>query len=166
MIENRWGNIPLTLPKAVPPPTPNKNDERVKMKIPNKLYHAAPQCVVENIIAEGLKGSYGHVYAAGSPAEALTFMWFRLIDHPHHEMVDGKLRFEVTAHDSIHVWEIDTDITGKNNWDGGADHSPTFFGGARSFEHTGDIPFDALTDCRVFSREDILAAMDVAKSAK
>jgi hypothetical protein len=137
-----------------------------KLNIPTKLYHAAPMCAVENIIAEGLKGSYGLVYAAGSPAEALTFMWFRLLDHAHHELVDGKVSFELVPHESIHVWEVDTDITGKKSWDGGADHAPSFFGGARSFEHKGDIPFDALTDCRVISREVILASMDVAKSSK
>ena len=135
------------------------------MAIPKKLYHCAPQCVMDSINEHGLTANYGEVYAGGSIAEALTFMWFRLLDHPHHELVDGKLKFEMIPHNEIHVWEIDTSITGKNNWDTGADHAPTFFGNARSYTHRGDISRDALAECHIITREEIESLLEGAKNA-
>jgi hypothetical protein len=135
------------------------------MTIPKKLYHCAPQCTGDSINEKGLVSNYGEVYAGGSIAEALTFMWFRLLDHPHHELVDGKLKFEIVPHDEVHIWEIDTTATGKNNWDAGTDHSPSFFGKARSYTHRGDISRDALRDCHIITREEIESLLEGAKNA-
>jgi len=134
-------------------------------KIPSKLYHAAPQCVHEGIDEHGLQANFGEVYAGGSIAEAMAFMWFRLVDHPHHEMVDGKLKFEIEPHDEVHIWEIDTTITGKKGWDVGGDHNPAFFGNARSYTHTGDIERDALVQCHIVTREEIETLLEGAKNA-
>ena len=135
------------------------------MKTPNKLYHAAPECAYEGIDEHGLQANFGEVYAGGSIAEAMTFMWFRLIDHAHNEWVDGKLKFEMIAHDEVHIWEIDTTITGKNNWSGGTDHNAAFFGKARSFTHTGDIERAALVQCHIVTREEVLERIEGAKNA-
>ena len=136
------------------------------MAIPKKLYHCAPECVMSSIDEHGLTSNYGEVYAGGSIADALTFMWFRLLDHPHHEMVDGELKFEMIPHAEVHVWEIDTGITGKNNWDTGADHSPTFFGNARSYTHKGDISRGALKELHIITRDEIESLLEGAKNAK
>lgn len=132
---------------------------------PRYLYHAAPECVVQNILIEGIKGSFG-VYAAEQPSHALTFMWFRLLDHAHRldePIADDGSSYPLTVtlvpHDSIHVWKIDTRKTDLSKWTEGTDHSTSFFGNATSWVYEADlVPADAIMLPTVFSREAILGA--------
>jgi len=101
------------------------------MEVPAKLYHAAPECAFEGIITEGLKSHWGEIYAAESAGHALTFMWFRLLDHFHPEqklVIDGHEVPNLVAHSGIYVFEIDTTKTDQSLWDLGSDHSAAFFG--------------------------------------
>lgn len=127
--------------------------------LPGILYHAAPQCVYDSIEEEGLKSNFTEVYAAGAPGEALSFMYFRIFDHAHIELVEGKVQTEIVEHDEIHIWMIDTNVTGKKSWNNGTDHAASFFGGASSYVHTGDISPDALMGCEVVTREEIETAL-------
>ena len=106
------------------------------MKIPAKLFHAAPECVLLQIESEGLRSNWGEIYAAETPGDALTFMWFRLLDHVHPEnyltVGDQKVP-ALVAHDAVHVWEIDTTKTDASLWSPGTDHSASFFGNATSW---------------------------------
>lgn len=134
--------------------------------LPEILYHAAPQCVYDSIEEEGLKSNFTEVYAAGSPAEALSFMYFRILDHAHSELIDGKVHTEIVEHGEIHIWMIDTDVTGKKLWQQGTDHSASFFGGASSYVHTGDVPADALIGCEIVTREEIETALAEKRAAR
>ncbi len=130
-------------------------------QVPSKLYHAAPECVLLNINDEGLKSHWGEIYAAESPAEALTFMWFRLLDHVHNEPnpLMPEMTFNVVAHNEIHIWEIDTAKTKAKLWNPGTDHSAAFFGNASSWAYAAkQIERKALTGCLVYTRADIEAA--------
>lgn len=129
------------------------------MTLPNKLYHAAPECVMLDINSDGLKSSWREIYAADSPADALTFMWFRLLDHPHIDESGASL----VPHDEIHVWEIDTSKTDAALWEAGTDHSAKFFGDATSWVYSGgSIERGCLTGCLVYTRKDIQDAMSNA----
>lgn len=135
------------------------------MEIPKKLYHAAPECALLPIESEGLKSNYGEIYAASSPTEALQFMWFRLLDHPHYEIVDGEPRVQLERHDRIYVWEIETARTDASCWDVGTDHSAAFFGSAASWVYGGkNIERHALTGATYFTREAIDDAMTASTS--
>lgn len=126
------------------------------MTLPNKLYHAAPECVLLDINKDGLKSSWGEIYAADSPADALTFMWFRLLDHPHISEAGMKM----VAHDEIHIWEIDTSKTDAALWEVGTDHSTKFFGAASSWVYSSkEIERGSLTGCLVYTRKDIETAL-------
>lgn len=129
------------------------------MKIPKRLYHAAPQCAFDAINAEGLKSDVGLIYAASTPEEALTFMWFRLLDHPHYEQQDdGKLSFELVAHNRIDIFEIMTARTKTSLWEEGTDHSSSFFGGANSWVYLDkNIHRDSLSKIFPTYRDDILS---------
>ena len=127
--------------------------------LPEVLYHAAPQCAYDSIEEQGLKSNFTEVYAASSLGEALSFMYFRILDHPHSELVDGKVQTEMVSHDEIHIWLIDTDVTGGESWEKGSDHSASFFGGASSYVHSGDIPPDALMGCEIVTRAEIEEAL-------
>lgn len=131
------------------------------MKIPKRLYHAAPQCAFDAINAEGLKSDAGLIYAASTPEEALTFMWFRLLDHPHYEQQDdGKLSFELVAHNRIDIFEIMTARTNVALWEEGTDHSSSFFGGANSWVYLDkNIKRDALSKVLPYFRSDIESAV-------
>lgn len=129
------------------------------MKIPKKLYHAAPECVAGKIFEDGLLSNFGEIYAAESPADALAFMWFRLLDHPHHEIIDGKPSLKMERHDAIHVWEIDTSKTDHGKWDHGTDHSARFFGNATSWVYQGKNISASAVQCYTYSREDIEQAV-------
>jgi len=132
-------------------------------KIPKKLYHAAPECATFNISEEGLRSNLGEIYASGSIAGALTFMWFRLLDHAHISRENGQTKMEVVAHDSIYVWEIDTSKTDATLWEEGTDHSASFFGNATSFVYLSkEIPPSALS-CFVFPREQIEEAVQQSR---
>lgn len=125
--------------------------------VPRKLYHAAPECVLLNIESEGLRSHWGEIYAAESPADALTFMWFRLLDHVHPEnyltVGDQKVP-TLVAHDAVHVWEIDTTKTDASLWSLGTDHSASFFGNATSWAYSSKtLPRKALSLPLVFSRQ-------------
>lgn len=134
------------------------------MEVPKKLFHAAPECVVSQIYAEGLRSQYSGIYATESPAEALTFMWFRILDHPHYTNEDGKLSVEFVRHDAIHVWEINTAKTKKDLWEVGNDHSPQYFGNASSWVYMSkELPRKALAECWVYTREDIESALAISK---
>lgn len=136
-------------------------------ELPEVLYHAAPQCVYDSIEEEGLKSNFSEVYATGSLAEALSFMYFRILDHPHPKWdADGKLSFDITEHDEIHIWLIDTSVTGKKSWNNGTDHASSFFGGASSYVHTGDISPDALMGCEIVTREEIEAALEEKRASR
>lgn len=124
--------------------------------IPKKLYHAAPECALGSINAEGLKSNFGEIYAAESPGDALQFMWFRLLDHVHHEPnpLMPELTINIVAHDSIHVWEINTSKTDVGLWEPGTDHSAAFFGNATSWVYSSKvIPRAALKLPKVYARE-------------
>lgn len=125
------------------------------MRVPKKLYHAAPECVAGKIFEDGLRSNFGEIYAAESPAHALTFMWFRLLDHPHYEVVDGKPVYTIERHDAIHVWEIDTSKTNLSKWDRGMDHSTSFFGDATSWVYNGKRIAASAVNAYTYSREDI-----------
>lgn len=132
-------------------------------ELPGKLYHAAPECVVGKILQEGLKSGFGEIYAASSPADALTFMWFRLLDHAHMDAPNGTPIMSIERHDAIHVWEIDISKTDTARWEEGTDHSTAFFGNATSWVYLGkSIPADAVK-CLVFTREVIEDALAAAK---
>ena len=128
--------------------------------VPEKLYHAAPECVLINIQTEGLKSNFGEVYAASSPADAMNFMWFRLLDHPHYQFENGKIvGMELERHDRIYVFEISTNRTDKSCWEVGTDHSSAFFGGAESWVYVGkNIERRAISDITYFSRQMIETA--------
>lgn len=137
------------------------------MQLPKKLYHAAPECTLLSINADGLKSHWGEIYAAESPAHALSFMWFRLLDHVHNEPnpLMPEMSFNLVAHDKIYVWEISTARTKAELWNPGTDHSAAFFGDATSWAYSSkNIKRSALTNCLVYSRADIEAA--TAKSNK
>ncbi len=133
------------------------------MKTPERLYHAAPECVLASIATNGLRSNWGEIYAAESPAHALTFMWFRLLDHVHPQTDNGTPYVNIERHDAVHVWEIDTSKTDLTKWDHGTDHNAKFFGDATSWVYTGGvIPPDAI-ECYVYSRQDIENAASAAK---
>jgi len=137
--------------------------EVAKVKVPKKLYHCAPECVTPNISEEGLRSHFGEIYASDSQAGALTFMWFRLLDHFHHDR--EKNTAEVVAHNSVYVWEIDTSKTDKKKWAEGNDHNPAFFGDTPSWVYFGkSIPTSAILGCYVFTREVIEEAVNKSKS--
>ena len=129
------------------------------MKIPRKLYHAAPECVAGKIFEDGLRSNFGEIYAAESPSDALTFMWFRLLDHPHYEVVNGEPKVSVERHDAIHVWEIDTSKTEHGKWSAGTDHSTKFFGDATSWVYGGKNISASAVQCYTYSRQDIESAV-------
>lgn len=136
--------------------------DKTTSKLPKKLYHAAPECVLLKIDAEGLRSNWGEIYAAEKPSDALTFMWFRLLDHVHPEnyhMIGDQKVPALVRHDVIHVWEISTSKTNRALWSIGSDHSPAFFGNATSWAYQSkSIPRKALGLPQVFSRELIEAA--------
>lgn len=136
------------------------------MKIPKRLYHASPQCAFDAINTQGLKSDVGLIYAASTPEEALTFMWFRILDHPHYERQDdGKLSFDLVAHTRIDVFEIMTARTNLQLWEEGTDHSASFFGGANSWVYLDkNIKRDALSRALSFSRTDIEDAVAAGRS--
>jgi hypothetical protein len=126
------------------------------MTVPKKLYHAAPECVLGSINADGLKSNFGEIYAAETPGDALQFMWFRLLDHVHHEpnALMPEMTFNLVPHDSIHVWEIKTSKTDVGLWEAGTDHSAAFFGNATSWVYLSkEIPRAALELPKVYVRE-------------
>lgn len=118
---------------------------------PDTLYHVSPACVKESIELEGLKSNFGAVYASESPQDALGFMWFRLLDHMHH---DGK-KFTVLAHDRIDIWTIDTTQLDSSKLQPSVDHSSAFFGDATSWEYLGDIPASALVEYDYMTRQEL-----------
>lgn len=122
--------------------------------VPEKLYHAAPECVLIDIHTGGLKSNFGEIYAASSPADAMNFMWFRLLDHPHYKIEDGKVvGMELERHDRIYVFEISTNRTDMSCWEVGTDHSSAFFGGAESWVYLGkNIERRAISDITYFTR--------------
>ena len=136
------------------------------MTVPAKLYHAAPECVLTDINGEGLKSNFG-IYAASSPADAMNFMWFRLLDHPHYKYENGKIvGMELERHERIYVFEISTACTTKDYWEVGTDHSSAFFGGAESWVYAGkNIERRALTDITYFTREMVDEARSAAASS-
>jgi len=137
------------------------------MKLPENLYHAAPVCVHDSIEEEGLKSNFTEVYAAGSVGEALSFMYLRILDHPHPTWDEnGKLGFEFVPHDAIDIWIIDTGLTDEEAWNTGTDHSSSFFGGARSYVHTGDIPSDAIIGCATVTRQELDALLKEKQSQR
>lgn len=127
-------------------------------KIPEKLYHAAPECVAGKIFEDGLLSHWGEIYAAESPADALTFMWFRLLDHVHMEQKDGVPVMNIEAHGAVHVWEIDTSKTDLGKWEVGTDHSTAFFGNTTSWVYYGKNIAASAINCRMYSRELIESA--------
>lgn len=132
------------------------------MNLPKKLYHAAPECLLVKIDDEGLRSNFGEIYAAESPAHALTFMWFRLLDHYHRDSfteLDGQRIPLPVRHNYIYVWEINTARTKAALWEPGTDHNPGFFGDATSWVYSSkEIRRGSLSKCLVFSREEIEAA--------
>jgi len=131
-------------------------------KMPRYLYHCAPECVFGDINAEGLKSNWGEIYAAETVAHALTFMWFRVLDHVHGTM-DSEIGpiVNLVPHDYVYVWEIDTRLTTRKLWSPGADHSASFFGDATSWAYgSKEIERGALSSVKVFSRDDILGALN------
>lgn len=132
------------------------------MKLPSLLYHAAPECVYESINIEGLRATYGEVYAAGSMQDAATFMAFRLLDHVHGAKwieINGVQHPvpDLVQHDSVHFWVIDTAKTDPALWEEGTDHNPLYFN-ATSYVYRGAIARDALLDALSVKREDFLTA--------
>lgn len=130
--------------------------------IPKKLYHAAPECVAGKIFEDGLVSNWGEIYAAESPADALTFMWFRLLDHVHMEQKNGVPVMSIEKHDAIHVWEIDTTGTDVTKWQAGTDHSTAFFGNTTSWVYAGKNIAAEHLNGMLFTREVIEEATAVA----
>lgn len=130
------------------------------MKVPAKLYHAAPQCVLLDINDHGLKSNWGEIYAAESQGDALSFMWFRLLDHAH----VGEGGFTVQSHNEIHVWEIDTSKTNPALWEIGSDHNPNFFTATSWVYGSKSIPRTSLSECYVFTREILEQAANKVES--
>jgi hypothetical protein len=126
---------------------------------PELLYHAAPICVRDKIMQEGLKGAFGEVYAASSSEHALIFMAWRLLSHYHGlgeeieiDGIKGRLPI-IVQHESVDVWTIDTTKTGE--WKEGTDHSPAFFGeDTTSWYHRGDVPADSLIAVEEFAPQE------------
>jgi hypothetical protein len=135
-----------------------------KITVPKKLYHAAPECVLIDIQTGGLKSNFGQIYAASTPADAMNFMWFRILDHPHYEFENGKIvGMHLERHDRIYVFEISTNRTNLDCWDVGTDHSPVFFSG-ESWVYAGkNIERRAISDVTYFTREMIDAARSDVK---
>jgi hypothetical protein len=136
------------------------------MRVPSKLYHAAPECVFTDINGEGLKSHFGEIYAACTPADAMNFMWFRLLDHPHYKFENGKVvGMDLERHDRIYVFEISTNGTSKQLWSLGTDHSSAFFGGAESWVYRSKkIERHAITGATYFTREMVESARSAAAS--
>lgn len=131
------------------------NDE----KIPELLYHVSPECVYESISEHGLKANFGVVFASASVEEALGFMWFRLLDHPH-PTSDGPIGFELAKHDRIDIWVIDTSELESKNWEVSTDHNPMMFGSA--WVHQGDIPPIAIVEHDSISKESLMSGLHSA----
>lgn len=129
--------------------------------VPKKLYHAAPECVAGKIYEDGLRSNFGEIYAAESPADALTFMWFRILDHVHMDEKNGVPTMTIERHDAVHVWEIDVDQTDLERWEPGTDHSTKFFGDATSWAYRGKNIAASAVQCFSFSREVIEDAVAV-----
>lgn len=120
---------------------------------PEILYHVSPACAHDAIKAEGLKANFGEVYASEAPAHALSFMWFRILDHPH---LEGK-NFELVPHDRIDIWTIDTSLLDLNKLEESSDHASSFFGeSTTSWAYRGDIPIEALVEYNYVTREELL----------
>jgi hypothetical protein len=110
--------------------------------LPRYLYHATAVCNQESIEREGLRSSFGEVYASESADDCLTFMGFRLLSHFHFGKKGDEPEF--VTHDRIVVFQVDTKATDKKKWEVGTDHNPAFFGNATSWVHAGSIPREAL----------------------
>lgn len=126
------------------------------IETPELLYHAAPQCAYESISEQGLKANFGEVYASDSPGGALSFMWFRLLDHIHPTPENKTIPFQVVEHDRVDIWVIDCSQLDGKKLELGTDHNPEFFGGATSWTHRGDIPPEALIEEMSVTREELL----------
>jgi hypothetical protein len=134
------------------------------MKIPAKLYHGAPECVAGKIFEDGLVPNFGEIYASDSPAGCISFMWFRLLDHIHPELVDGKPKLNIEQHDGMHVWEIDTSMTDITAWEHGTDHARGAFGGATSWVYTGGTITASAIKGFTYTREMIEDAVHASRS--
>ena len=65
-----------------------------------------------------------------------------------------EMGLNMVAHDSIHVWEINTSKTDVGLWEAGTDHSAAFFGNATSWVYLSkEIPRAALELPKVYARE-------------
>ena len=109
--------------------------------LPRYLYHATAVCNQESIEKEGLRSSFGEVYASESEDDCLAFMGFRLMSHFHFVKGSDPVFVE---HDRLVVFQIDTEATDKSKWEVGTDHNPAFFGNATSWVHIGSIGREAI----------------------
>ena len=123
--------------------------------LPRYLYHATAVCNQESIEREGLRSSFGEVYASESPTDCLTFMGFRLLSHFHFTKKGEAPEFVV--HDRIIVFKIDTKTTDKSKWEVGTDHNPEFFGDATSWVYRGSIPREAIIHVTEFAPREEMA---------
>lgn len=103
------------------------------------LYHAAPQCAVEAIIEEGLRG-FGGVYLADTEEDAVAFVGPRLMSHMHSHQPEPR----IVRHDSLTVFSVDVDDLEEARLAESHDHSEVFFQGRKAWVYLGDIPADAL----------------------
>jgi hypothetical protein len=117
--------------------------------LPRYLYHATSVCNQESIEERGLISSFGEVYASESKDDCLTFMGFRLLGH-FHFIKEGEDPVYV-EHDSLLVYQIDTNKTTKTRWEAGTDHSTAFFGNATSWVHFGSIEREAIVGVTEFA---------------
>jgi hypothetical protein len=117
--------------------------------LPRYLYHATSVCNRESIEERGLISSFGEVYASESKDDCLTFMGFRLMSH-FHFVKEGDDPVYV-EHDSLLVYQIDTNKTIKTKWEVGTDHSTAFFGNATSWVYLGSIEPEAIVGVTEFA---------------
>lgn len=102
--------------------------------LPEYLYHAAPECAEDSIMAKGLlTGFDGVVYLTTDPQHCLRFMGMRLMAHMHGTKVievEGKeMTFpNLVQHDYIPVFEIVRNELDHKAMAKSVDHDPTFYG--------------------------------------
>lgn len=101
--------------------------------LPDLLFHAAPQCVEDAIIKEGLKSPWGEIYMTTDQQHCLRFMGSRLLAHMHGvkeiEVKGEMVSFpDVVQHDYIPVFGITKARLNHKLLRFSDDHDPAFYG--------------------------------------
>lgn len=102
-------------------------------KLPTVLYHAAPQCVEDAIIKEGLVSVWDEIYLTTDPQHCLRFMGSRLLAHLHGlkeiEVNGAMVNFpDVVLHDYVPVFGVIRNRLDHKKLRISTDHDPAFYG--------------------------------------